>query len=84
MVFGILLYATVTLFQLITLPVEFNASRRAMDTLSRERMLACEELKGARSVLSSAAMTYVAALATSLLTLFRLVVLAGGTNNRRR
>ena len=84
LVFGILLYATVTLFQLITLPVEFNASRRAMDTLSRERMLACEELKGARSVLSSAAMTYVAALATSLLTLFRLVVLAGGTNNRRR
>ena len=84
LLFGILLYATVALFQLITLPVEFNASKRAMDTLSGKSMLVGEELKGARSVLSSAAMTYVAALATSLLTLFRLIVLAGGSNNRRR
>ena len=84
LVFGILLYATVALFQLVTLPVEFNASKRAVQTLSGERMLVGEELKGARDVLSAAAMTYVAALATSLLTLLRLIVLAGGTNNRRR
>ena len=79
LVFGIVLYATVTLFQLITLPVEFNASKRALQTLSGQGMLAGDDLKGARSVLSSAAMTYVAALATSLLTLLRLLVLA---NNR--
>ena len=81
LVFGILLYATVALFQLVTLPVEFNASKRAVQTLSGERMLVGEELKGARDVLSAAAMTYVAALATSLLTLLRLLVLANG---RRR
>ncbi len=80
LLFGIVLYSFVTLFQLVTLPVEFNASRRALNTLSGDKMLDGEELRGARSVLSAAAMTYVAALATSLLTLFRLLVLA---NNRR-
>ena len=81
LIFGIVLYSFVTLFQFITLPVEFNASKRALATLSGDRMLGGEELRGARSVLSSAAMTYVAALATSLLTLLRLILLA---NNRRR
>ena len=79
--FGIVLYSFITLFQLITLPVEFNASRRAMETLESRGILRSAELDGAHSVLSAAAMTYVAALATSLLTLFRLIVLS---NNRRR
>ena len=79
--FGILLYSCLTIFQLITLPVEFNASRRAMQTLESQRILYKDELEGAYSVLSAAAMTYVAALATSLLTLLRLLVLA---NDRRR
>lgn len=81
LLFGIVLYSFVTLFQLVTLPVEFNASKRALATLSGDKMLAGEELRGARAVLSAAAMTYVAALASALLTLLRLVVLA---NNRRR
>lgn len=77
---GIGLYSAVTLFQLLTLPVEFNASRRALDTLEHTHMMFGDELVGARKVLSAAAMTYVAALATSLLTLLRLLTLA----NRRR
>ena len=77
---GILLYSAVTLFQLLTLPVEFNASARALDTLEYTHMMFGDELAGARKVLSAAAMTYVAALATSLLTLLRLLALA----NRRR
>ena len=78
---GIVLYSFVTLFQLVTLPVEFNASGRALATLSGDKMLGDEELRGARKVLTAAAMTYVAALASSLLSLLRLVILA---NNRRR
>lgn len=81
MLFGILAYSVVTLFQLITLPVEFNASRRAMVALERSGHFSGEEADGARCVLRAAAMTYVAALATSLLTLLRLLVLASG---RRR
>ena len=78
MMFGILAYSVVTLFQLITLPVEFNASRRAMVALERSGHFSGEEADGARCVLRAAAMTYVAALATSLLTLLRLLVLASG------
>ena len=78
--FGILLYSCITVFQLVTLPVEFNASRRAMQTLESQGILYKDELDGAYSVLSAAAMTYVAALAMSLLTLLRLLALA----NRRR
>ena len=80
LLFGIVLYSLVTLFQLVTLPVEFNASKRAMQTLRGEGILYGEELSGAREVLTSAAMTYVAALASSLLSLLRLIALA----NRRR
>lgn len=80
---GILLYSAVALFQLITLPVEFNASSRALKALEGSRILSKEELSGAKRVLSAAAMTYVAALLTSLLTLLRLLVLAGGRSNRR-
>ena len=78
---GILLYAAIALFQLATLPVEFNASRRAMVTLRGSGMMNEDELGAAREVLTAAALTYVAALVSSLLTLLRLVILAGG---RRR
>ncbi len=81
MLFGILLYATIALFQLATLPVEFNASKRALRALDASGTLRQDELSAAKQVLSAAAMTYVAALATSLLTLLRLLMIAGG---RRR
>lgn len=80
MLLGIILYSAIALFQLVTLPVEFNASARAMSALSSSGMLNKDELKGARKVLTAAALTYVAALLTSLLTLLRLLLLA----NRRR
>ena len=80
---GIALYSIVTFFQIVTLPVEFNASARAMETLKGDGILYGDELDGARSVLSAAAMTYVAALATSLLTLLRLLLLANSGNRRR-
>ncbi|MBE6577321.1 MAG: zinc metallopeptidase [Ruminococcaceae bacterium] len=83
MLFGIILYSTVALFQLVTLPVEFNASARALATLKNSKMLDETELSGAKKVLSAAAMTYVAALLTSLLTLLRLIILAGGNSRRR-
>ena len=76
---GVLLFSFVVLFQLITLPVEFNASRRAMAVLESAHLLQGEELSGARKVLSAAAMTYVAAVASSLLQLLRLVLLAQRT-----
>ena len=81
MLLGILLYSAVAFFQLVTLPVEFNASRRALSILRSSSMLNNEELGAARKVLTAAALTYVAALLTSLLTLLRLLLLA---NNRRR
>ena len=81
MLVGILLYATIAFFQLVTLPVEFNASSRALKVLNSSGMLNAEEISASKEVLTAAAMTYVAALVTSLLTLLRLVVLAGG---RRR
>ena len=82
MLLGIASFSLATLFQLITLPVEFNASRRAMEGVRSCGLLAKDELSGARRVLSAAAMTYVAALATSLLSLLRLIVIAN--NSRRR
>ena len=80
-ILGIILYSLVALFQLVTLPVEFDASSRAMKVLESSAILNEEELKASRKVLSAAAMTYVAALLTSLLTILRLLVLANG---RRR
>lgn len=80
---GILLYSLVALFQLITLPVEFNASARAMSAIKSSGMLDPKELSDAGSVLRAAALTYVAALLTSLLTLLRLLVIAGGRGRRR-
>lgn len=81
MLLGIAAFALSTLFQLVTLPVEFNASKRAMEGIRSCGLLADDELSGARQVLSAAAMTYVAALATSLLSLLRLIVIA--SNSRR-
>ena len=78
---GILLFAFAVLFQVITLPVEFNASRRAVRMLESQEILYDEEIKGCKKVLSAAAMTYVAAAASSALQLLRLVLLSG---RRRR
>ena len=82
MLIGILLYAAIALFQLITLPVEFNASSRAMAVLQSSEMLNKQELSASRKVLSAAALTYVAALLTSILTLLRLILLAGRGSRR--
>ena len=78
---GILLYSAVAFFQLVTLPVEFNASNRALRAIEHSQMLDRNEYEASRKVLSAAAMTYVAALASSLLTLLRLVILAGRRRN---
>ncbi len=82
---GILLFSLTTVFQLITLPVEFNASNRALAAIEGQQLLDEEELRGARSVLRAAALTYVAALLMSVLQLLRyvLIFLARGGGNRR-
>ena len=77
---GLVLFATVAVFQLVTLPVEFNASRRAVEALELGGTMAEEELRGVKKVLSAAAMTYVAALAVSVANLLRLVLRFGGRN----
>ncbi len=77
---GILLFCAVVLFQIVTLPVEFNASSRALRLLGETGMLIPDEVRQTRKVLSAAAMTYVASVAASLLQLLRLLLLA----NRRR
>lgn len=78
---GVTLFSLVVLFQLVTLPVEFNASRRALSTLEKNYILENDELKGAKKVLVAAALTYVASAAVAIGNLLRLLVLAGG---RRR
>ena len=78
---GILLFSFSLIFQIITLPVEFNASSRAVAILESSGMLYEDELKGARKVLSAAAMTYVAAVVATLLSLLRLIILFGGRRN---
>lgn len=80
---GIGFFSFVALFQLITLPVEFNASRRALSVIESNGLLSFEEKNGAAKVLKMAAMTYVAALATSIAQILRLVLLYGGRRNRR-
>lgn len=78
---GILLFSTIAIFQLVTLPVEFNASARAIQTISDSGILYGEEIDGAKKVLRAAALTYVAALVSSLAQLLRLILIFGG---RRR
>ncbi len=80
---GVALFGLCVVFQLVTLPVEFNASRRALNALSSYRLLDQVELTGAKKVLSAAAMTYVAALAVSVMQLLRLFLLVGGARRRR-
>ena len=79
---GILLFAFVVFFQLVTLPVEFNASRRALAVLSGNNILWEEEMRGARKVLTAAAMTYVASLFSSILQMLRLILLTSRRENR--
>ena len=78
---GIILFSLTVLFQLVTLPVEFNASSRAMEVLCGSGMLVGDEQVGARKVLSAAAMTYVAALLTSIMSLLRLLMVFGRRRN---
>ena len=84
MAVGIGLFSLVALFQLVTLPTEFNASARALKALEQSELLYGDEIKGARRVLSAAAMTYVAALASSLASLLRLILIAASARDRRR
>lgn len=79
---GIALYSLVAFFQLVTLPVEFNASSRAIESIEGSRILDNDEIEASRKVLKAAALTYVAALLSSLLTLLRLLVLANGRSRR--
>ncbi len=79
---GIVLFAAIVVFQLVTLPVEFNASGRAMKTLELKHILSGNELSGARKVLTAAALTYVASFLNSILQLLRLISIAR-RNNRR-
>ena len=79
---GVILFLAVVLFQLITLPVEFNASHRALQVLKQDSMLSMDELSGARKVLTAAAMTYVAALFSTILQLLRLVMIVNGGRRR--
>ncbi|MBO5906978.1 MAG: zinc metallopeptidase [Clostridia bacterium] len=83
MLFGIGLFAVATLFELVTLPCEFDASKRAMHALGTSGWYSREELRGSRAVLTSAALTYVAALAVSALQLIRLVLRYLGNGRRR-
>ena len=79
---GVILFLAVVLFQLITLPVEFNASYRALQVLKQDSMLSMDELSGARKVLTAAALTYVAALFSTILQLLRLVMIVNGGRRR--
>jgi Zn-dependent membrane protease YugP len=83
-VIGVGLFATTTVFTLVTLPVEFDASRRALATLQRGSYLTGEELHGAKKVLDAAALTYVAAFLTSLLTLLYWAYRLGLFGGRQR
>lgn len=80
---GVIAFSLSTLFQLVTLPVEFNASARALRSLESSGRMDETEMQGARRVLSAAALTYVAALAVSLANLLRLFLLVSGRNRRR-
>jgi len=80
---GIGLFSLVTVFQLITLPVEFNASKRALSSLEDLGILDKEEITGSKQVLSAAALTYVASLLVSFMSLARLLLTVNNRNRRR-
>ena len=77
---GIVLFSVAVLFQVVTLPIEFDASRRAMEALSASGQYSQEELSGVKKVLSAAAMTYVAGAAVALAQLVRLLLISGRRN----
>ena len=79
---GIVMFSAAVLFQLVTLPVEFDASARALKLLSSTGIMNNSEVSQTKKVLSAAAMTYVAAAATAILQLVRLIILFGGRNDR--
>ena len=79
--FGIVLFAITTLFAIVTLPVEYNASQRALITLETSGMLTQDELVGAKKVLDAAALTYVAAAMASVLSLIRLIMISNRNND---
>lgn len=81
---GVLLFGTATLFQLVTLPVELDASRRALQTISNSGLLYEDEYPAAKKTLTAAALTYVATLAVSAAQFLRLLLIVGGRNNRNR
>ena len=80
---GILMFSLAVLFQLVTLPVEFNASSRALEQLEAQGILDGREIGGTRKVLSAAALTYVASAAAAILQLLRLIILFGGNKSDR-
>jgi len=80
---GIALFSLTVIFALVTLPVEFNASRRAIQMLNGSGLITQEEEKGVKKVLNAAAMTYVASAIGALLQLFRLILLSRGSSSRR-
>ena len=73
----------ILLFQIITLPVEFNASSRAAKFLAKEALIEKSEQVGSKKMLDAAAMTYVASVVSSLLSILRLVLIVSGRDNRR-
>lgn len=81
---GILLFSLTLLFQLVTLPVEFDASKRAIRILEEQGLLTTEELPQAKKVLNAAALTYIAAAIASFLSVLRLFLIFGGGGRRRR
>ncbi len=81
--FGIIAFVVAISFQILTLPVEFDASRRAVQTLQENGMMTQEELAGVKAVLHAAALTYVTAAASSILQLLRLILIAKGRERRR-
>ena len=81
---GVVLYSMSTIFALVTLPVEIGASSRAMKMLEEQNVLEKDERRGARKILSAAALTYVAALLVSLLYLLRFLIIIAGTRRKKR
>ncbi len=81
---GIVLFSLTSVFQLVTLPVEFNASARALRTIDSSFLLEDDERRGAKKVLTAAALTYVAALLMSLVQLLRYLLIFAGRSDRRR
>ncbi len=81
---GVAAFGLCVLFQLVTLPTEFNASKRALVAIEQCGILSSDELEGSKKVLSAAALTYVAALAVTLMQFLRLFLMVSGSTNRRR